>query len=112
MSLLRKTVRLSTLGLIGDSPKNQQRKAEAKHARAQAQLAKAETQRVAAETVAMQRRAQEPPPPSVGGPQSPIFGQAAWLPDPAGRCDARWWDGRAWTADVTVAGVQARDPLD
>lgn len=48
MGLLRKTVRISSLGLVGDSPKNQQRKAEAK-------LAKAEAKRVKAETKAVKR---------------------------------------------------------
>lgn len=28
----------------------------------------------------------------------------AWNPDPFGRYHARWWDGEAWTADVTTLG--------
>lgn len=36
---------------------------------------------------------------------------AAWLADPAGRHQLRYWDGTTWTAHVADAGVTARDPL-
>ena len=35
----------------------------------------------------------------------------AWAPDPSGRHELRYWDGRAWTADVSTGGVQTSDPL-
>ncbi|HYF46272.1 MAG TPA: DUF4328 domain-containing protein [Acidimicrobiales bacterium] len=37
---------------------------------------------------------------------------AAWLPDPLGRFDLRWWDGSLWTEHVSRAGEVAVDPLD
>jgi Protein of unknown function (DUF2510) len=37
---------------------------------------------------------------------------AGWNADPMGRHELRYWDGRAWTADVSDQGVQAVDPLD
>jgi Domain of unknown function (DUF4328)/Protein of unknown function (DUF2510) len=37
---------------------------------------------------------------------------AAWHPDPTGRFDLRWWDGRLWTEHVTEDGRQAVDPID
>jgi Domain of unknown function (DUF4328)/Protein of unknown function (DUF2510) len=37
---------------------------------------------------------------------------AAWHPDPMGRFDLRWWDGRLWTEHVTEGGRQAVDPID
>lgn len=46
----------------------------------------------------------EPP----GGPQP---GQAAWVPDPGGRHQYRWWDGRSYTDLVADGGVQGVDPL-
>ncbi len=37
---------------------------------------------------------------------------AGWFPDPAGLAPFRWWDGSAWTADVTRDGTSlARIPL-
>ena len=32
-----------------------------------------------------------------------------WYPDPAGRFEHRWWDGRAWTEHVATAGQQSTD---
>lgn len=37
---------------------------------------------------------------------------AAWHPDPAGRHESRWWDGRTWTDNVSDAGVAGTDPLE
>ena len=37
--------------------------------------------------------------------------EGRWAPDPSGRNDQRYWDGTAWTAHVTKAGVQGVDPL-
>lgn len=34
----------------------------------------------------------------------------AWLPDPNGRHDHRYWDGSAWTDNVADAGVAGIDP--
>lgn len=36
---------------------------------------------------------------------------AAWLPDPSGRHEARWWDGVRWTDQVLDRGVPSRDPV-
>ncbi len=35
----------------------------------------------------------------------------AWLPDPTGRHDVRWWNGHSWTDQVSDAGVRSIDPL-
>jgi hypothetical protein len=37
---------------------------------------------------------------------------ANWYPDPSGRAQARYWDGRMWTAHVVRDGVAALDQLD
>ncbi|HEX6425750.1 MAG TPA: septum formation family protein [Acidimicrobiales bacterium] len=34
-----------------------------------------------------------------------------WNPDPTGRHEYRYWDGTAWTDDVSDGGVAATDPL-
>jgi hypothetical protein len=36
----------------------------------------------------------------------------AWHPDPTGRFDLRWWDGRLWTEHVTRDGRPEVDPID
>ncbi|MBV9953135.1 MAG: DUF2510 domain-containing protein [Acidimicrobiia bacterium] len=36
---------------------------------------------------------------------------AAWHPDPTGRHQYRWWDGNAWTANVSDNGVASEDPV-
>lgn len=35
----------------------------------------------------------------------------SWQPDPMGRHELRWWDGRAWTEHVTSGGVRSIDPI-
>jgi hypothetical protein len=35
-----------------------------------------------------------------------------WYPDPSGRAQARYWDGRMWTAHVVRDGVATLDQLD
>lgn len=35
-----------------------------------------------------------------------------WQPDPTGKHDHRYWDGRQWTENVADAGVAAIDPYD
>ena len=42
-----------------------------------------------------------PPPPAV---------PAQWAPDPSGRHELRWWDGRGWSEHVADGGVRALDP--
>ena len=37
---------------------------------------------------------------------------ANWYPDPSGRAEARYWDGRMWTAHVVRGGVASLDQLD
>jgi uncharacterized protein YxjI len=34
---------------------------------------------------------------------------AAWYPDPFGRYEIRYWDGQAWTANVSTRGVPGTD---
>jgi hypothetical protein len=34
-----------------------------------------------------------------------------WAPDPHGRHRARWWDGGAWTDQVSDGGAAFRDPF-
>ena len=36
---------------------------------------------------------------------------AGWQPDPAGRYQARYWDGGRWTEHVITDGTQTTDPL-
>lgn len=36
---------------------------------------------------------------------------AAWLADPTGRHELRYWNGSTWTVHVADAGVQSEDPL-
>jgi hypothetical protein len=58
-----------------------------------------------------------PPPPGVAPrlpapPPVPVaFRPPAWLPDPGGRHEARWWDGYRWTDSVLDRGRPSRDPL-
>lgn len=44
-----------------------------------------------------------------GAAAAPADGR--WAPDPHGRHELRWWDGSAWTAHVSDAGVAAVDPV-
>lgn len=37
--------------------------------------------------------------------------ECGWYPDPAGRHQYRYWDGKAWTDHVADAGAQSVDPL-
>jgi hypothetical protein len=45
---------------------------------------------------------------SDSGPQPGI---GAWVPDPGGRHELRWWDGRVYTAVVADQGIRGIDPL-
>lgn len=36
--------------------------------------------------------------------------EASWKPDPHGRHEYRWWDGNAWTDQVSDGGVVSTDP--
>jgi hypothetical protein len=42
-------------------------------------------------------------------PQPTVPPAAAWLPDPQGRHELRYWDGHAWSEHVSDAGVQSAD---
>jgi len=41
---------------------------------------------------------------------APAEGGAAWLPDPVGRFEQRYWDGRGWTTAVMTGGQVTADP--
>lgn len=47
---------------------------------------------------------------TAGGTAAPSS-PASWFPDPTGRHELRYWDGRAWTADVSDGGTTAQDPV-
>jgi hypothetical protein len=59
------------------------------------------------------------PAPAFGQPPAAAWGEApatsttppGWQPDPTGRNQYRYWDGNAWSAHVSNAGVQATDPV-
>jgi hypothetical protein len=36
---------------------------------------------------------------------------AQWAPDPSGRHELRWWDGRGWSEHVADGGARGVDPL-
>jgi Domain of unknown function (DUF4328)/Protein of unknown function (DUF2510) len=42
---------------------------------------------------------------------APAFSPPAWHPDPTGRFDHRYWDGKAWTDHVARAGQSDIDPV-
>jgi hypothetical protein len=44
-------------------------------------------------------------------PLTAQFGQPAWIADPTGRHEYRYWDGAAWTDQVSDKGAVARDPV-
>ena len=46
-----------------------------------------------------------------GTPWAGRVSPPAWHPDPTGRCDLRYWDGKLWTEHVTRGGQQATDPV-
>lgn len=48
--------------------------------------------------------------PGTGAPEAATPG--AWWPDPTGRHELRYWDGRQWTGHVADGGVSGVDPLD
>ncbi len=51
------------------------------------------------------------PVPPGAAPPTPPTSPAGWFPDPNGRHEHRYFNGRAWTADVADAGQRAVDPF-
>jgi molecular chaperone DnaK len=49
--------------------------------------------------------------PAAGTLAAPATTDAGWQADPTGRHEHRYWNGNAWTDDVSDAGVSATDPL-
>lgn len=43
-------------------------------------------------------------------PPPPLL-DPAWYPDPTGRYEARYWDGRKWTSHISHYGATGSDPL-
>ena len=43
-------------------------------------------------------------------PPPPLL-DPAWYPDPTGRYEARYWDGRRWTSHISHYGATGADPL-
>ena len=55
-----------------------------------------------------------PPPPVSGQPSYGPHGTpgpAAWVPDPTGRYQYRWWDGYSFTNQVASSGISYTDPI-
>ena len=46
-----------------------------------------------------------------GSKVAPPPAPAGWYADPSTRHGLRFWNGAAWTSDVSDAGVQAQDPI-
>jgi len=38
-------------------------------------------------------------------------GTGQWFPDPTGRGDRRYWDGRSWTDQISRRGTQGTDSI-
>jgi uncharacterized membrane protein YhaH (DUF805 family) len=49
--------------------------------------------------------------PKSGDANGVVATGAGWFPDPMGRHQFRFWNGSAWTADVSDGGVNSIDPL-
>jgi Protein of unknown function (DUF2510) len=49
---------------------------------------------------------------NVEGVTSDQVAASGWFPDPLGRFEYRFWNGRDWTADVSVNGQRYVDPYD
>lgn len=54
-----------------------------------------------------------PPAPDFGqsGPPPALLPPAGWYPDPSGRHEQRYWDGKGWTGHVSSGGVRSEEPL-
>jgi hypothetical protein len=66
----------------------------------------------AAVVVALSRRQAEAAALLGPAPAPPVGSSPpAWHPDPTGRFDHRYWDGRAWTDHVARDGVAQSDPV-
>ncbi len=46
-----------------------------------------------------------------GGPPPALYPPSGWYPDPSGRHEHRYWDGKGWTAHVSTGGVHSEEPL-
>lgn len=49
--------------------------------------------------------------PSRLGKLTPAQGGRGWWPDPTGRFEHRWFDGRQWTKEVARDGTKFEDPV-
>ena len=55
-------------------------------------------------------RTQTAPGPTPGPIDADATSESAWLPDPYGRDQSRYWDGERWTSKVRVEGHGAIEP--
>jgi hypothetical protein len=68
--------------------------------------------KIAAPGAAPQPAPMPAPMPAAAPAQAPVgAAPAAWLADPTGRHQLRYWDGSAWTANVSDNGAVSQDPV-
>jgi hypothetical protein len=61
--------------------------------------------------ITSQQQGTSPPPAPSAPPTSPLSVPPAWVADPLGRHELRWWDGSRWTKHVSDSGVVSNEAL-
>ena len=49
--------------------------------------------------------------PAINRKERTVTGPGSWQPDPEGRFEYRWWDGRSWTDQVSHQGRPGTAPM-